>query len=71
MPLGEPSICHRFAKKPDWVPKELIRMKALMPHSGCRTLADSFNRRFIHKGMSVGNMWGQIFRLSLLTHASI
>jgi hypothetical protein len=38
VPLGEPSICHRFAKKPDWVPKEIIRMKALMPYSGCRTL---------------------------------
>jgi transposase InsO family protein len=57
VPLGEPSICHRFAKKPDWVPKEIIRMKALMPYSGCRTLADSFNRRFVHKGMSVGKSY--------------
>jgi putative transposase len=32
-------------------------MKALMPHSGCRTLADSFNRRFVHKGMRVGKTY--------------
>ena len=44
----------RYAKKPDWVAKEIIRMKALMVTAGCRSLADSFNRRFSNKGMSVG-----------------
>ncbi|MFO8024495.1 MAG: hypothetical protein R6U90_05040, partial [Thiohalophilus sp.] len=39
----------RFPRKPDWVAKELIRMKALMPHTGCRALAASFNRRFAGK----------------------
>jgi transposase InsO family protein len=29
-------------------------MKALMPTDGCRALANSFNRRFAHKSMSVG-----------------
>ena len=32
-------------------------MKALMPHSGCRALAVSFNRRFVHKGVSVGKTY--------------
>jgi transposase InsO family protein len=32
--------------KPPWVIRELVRMKALMPEAGCRTIADSFNRRF-------------------------
>ncbi len=36
-------------KKPDWVPKELIRMKAFMPDVGCRKLAESFNRRYAKK----------------------
>lgn len=44
----------RYAKKPDWVAKEIIRMKALMKTAGCRSIADSFNRRFAIKGMSVG-----------------
>jgi hypothetical protein len=51
------SPVYRFAKKTDWVPQEIIRMKALMPHSGCRTLADSFNRRFAHKAVSVGRTY--------------
>ncbi len=32
-------------------------MKALMPKAGCRCLALSFNRRFSHKGMSVGKTY--------------
>jgi transposase InsO family protein len=39
------------------VPQEIIRMKALMPHSGCRPLAASFNRRFAHKAVSVGRTY--------------
>lgn len=52
-----PPVPYCFVKKPDWVLNEIIRMKALMPHSGCRTLADSFNRRFVHKGMRVGKTY--------------
>jgi transposase InsO family protein len=33
-------------RKPDWVVRELVRLKALMPDAGCRRLADVFNRRF-------------------------
>ena len=52
-PINAPPVSYRFVKKPEWVPKELIRMKALMPLSSCRVLAASFNRRFAHKEMSV------------------
>ncbi len=54
--LNKPSR-YRFPKKPEWVPKKIIRMKALMPHKGCRKLAESFNRRFAHKGVTVGKTY--------------
>ena len=31
--------------KPTWVRDEVIRLKALMPEAGCRTIAHHFNRR--------------------------
>lgn len=31
--------------KPKWVKHEVIRLKALMPRAGCRTIAHHFNRR--------------------------
>lgn len=39
---------HRiFAQpKPQWVKTEVIRLKALMPQAGCRTIAHLFNRRW-------------------------
>ena len=33
--------------KPTWVRDEVIRLKALMPQAGCRTIAHTFNRRWI------------------------
>lgn len=36
----------RYQAKPAWVQREVLRLKALMPHSGCRKIADCFNRRF-------------------------
>jgi len=38
---------HRFhaQPKPKWVKHEIIRLKALMPQAGCRTIAHHFNRR--------------------------
>jgi hypothetical protein len=37
------------------VRQEIIRLKALTPHAGCRAIADSFNRRFAAKRrMTVG-----------------
>jgi transposase InsO family protein len=32
--------------KPAWVVREIVRLKALMPDAGCRSLALIFNRRF-------------------------
>ncbi len=39
---------HRFLAqpKPKWVKHEIIRLKALLPEAGCRTLAHHFNRRW-------------------------
>lgn len=38
---------HRHSpKKPEWLKHEIIRIKALMPQAGCRSIADICNRRF-------------------------
>jgi transposase InsO family protein len=38
---------HRHSpQKPEWLKHEIIRLKALMPQAGCRTIADICNRRF-------------------------
>jgi transposase InsO family protein len=38
---------HRHSKqKPDWLKQEIIRLKALMPQAGCRSIACICNRRF-------------------------
>lgn len=55
--LDAPLLSMRGAKKPEWVAREIIRMKALMPQAGCRSLVGSFNRRFVHRGMSVGKSY--------------
>jgi len=47
-----PSACHT-KRKPDWVRKEIIRLKAHLPDFGCRKLADMFNRLFAARGMTV------------------
>lgn len=45
----------RSSAKPAWVKREVIRLKALMPQAGCRTVSDIFNRRFAAKRrMTVG-----------------
>jgi hypothetical protein len=36
----------RTHPKPKWVRNEVIRLKALMPQAGCRTIAHHFNRRW-------------------------
>jgi putative transposase len=35
--------------KPKWVQQDIIRLKALMPQAGCRTIAHHFNRRWTHR----------------------
>jgi len=46
-----PTSCHpEFAlPKPKWVKQEIIRLKALMPQAGCRTVAHHFNRWWKHQ----------------------
>ena len=44
---------HRKSK-PNWVKREIIRIKAHMPKAGCRLIADVFNRNFAAKEMTVG-----------------
>lgn len=44
-----PRIGHRHRhspQKPAWLKHEILRLKALMPQAGCRTIADICNRRF-------------------------
>lgn len=36
----------RSQPKPAWVVREIIRLKALMPDAGCRTISLVFNRRY-------------------------
>lgn len=44
----------RAQAKPAWVVREIIRLKALMPDVGCRSIATIFNRRFARRKMTVG-----------------
>ncbi|WP_157753570.1 integrase core domain-containing protein [Ghiorsea bivora] len=43
--------------KPKWVKHKVIRLKALMPQAGCRTIAHTFNRLHEHKGMTVSKSY--------------
>jgi transposase InsO family protein len=44
--------------KPRWVRDEIIRLKALMPDAGCRTIMHGFNRRFAdRRSMTVGKTY--------------
>lgn len=44
--------------KPKWVRQEVIRLNALMPHAGCRTIAHTFNRRWAaRKQMTVSKTY--------------
>jgi putative transposase len=44
----------RFRRKPDWVLQEVLRLKALMPHSGVRRIAMTFNRLHAATNTTVG-----------------
>lgn len=42
-------------RKPSWVTREVIRLKVLMAHDGCRKISDTFNRLYAHdRKMTVG-----------------
>ena len=47
-----------YARKPDWVIEEVVRLKAHLPDHGCRAIALTFNR--LHRarhGMTVSKSW--------------
>jgi transposase InsO family protein len=49
---------HAFGrKKPEWVARTVVRLKAVMPHAGCRQISIAFNTRHGHKGESVGKSY--------------
>lgn len=48
----------RAQPKPKWVRQEVIRLKALMPQAGCRTIAHHFNRRWaVRRDMTVSKTY--------------
>ena len=56
--IGGPRRRPHAPPKPRWVRDELIRLKALMPEAGCRTIAHCFNRRFgERRNMTVGKTY--------------
>lgn len=53
-----PSRRPQAPPKPRWVRDEIVRLKALMPHAGCRTIMHTFNRRFaVRRQMTVGKTY--------------
>lgn len=47
--LAQPADRHNHRhtpQKPEWLKVEIIRLKAMMPQTGCRSIADICNRRF-------------------------
>ena len=55
---SSPAQRHPIQPKPKWVRDEVIRLKALMPQAGCRTIAHHFNRRWaVSKLMTVSKTY--------------
>jgi len=55
---GETGVIYRARAKPEWVKHEVLRLKALMPHTGCRKIADCFNRKFeVTRKMTIGKTY--------------
>jgi transposase InsO family protein len=45
-------------RKPDWVRREIIRLRAWSPNLGCRKIADVFNRQFaVTKRMTISKSY--------------
>ncbi|WP_435626921.1 integrase core domain-containing protein [Candidatus Ferrigenium straubiae] len=59
LPQGIDADKHRHSpRKPEWLKTEILRLKALMPQAGCRTIADICNRRFAaSRQVSVGKTY--------------
>jgi transposase InsO family protein len=57
-PVHPPSPEHGYTRqKPAWVKREVIKLKARMPHEGCRTVATTFNSLHKGKGETVGKTY--------------
>ena len=57
-PKTDKQIFYRQKPKPEWVKKEIIRLKALMLEAGCRKISDIFNRKFAEsKKMTVSKTY--------------
>lgn len=55
---GSPTRRPHAPPKPRWVRDEIVQLKALMPHAGCRTIMHTFNRRFaVRRQMTVGKTY--------------
>ena len=51
-------FCFKCKLKPEWVKREILRIKAHVPNAGCRQIADIFNRKFYaEKEISVGKTY--------------
>ena len=44
-------------KKPSWVKDELIYLKVHLPKYGCRKIAKTFNRKFVHTEVTVSKSY--------------
>lgn len=49
---------YRTRRKPDWVPQEIVRLKAMQPNLSCRDIANLFNRMYAaRRNMTVGKTY--------------
>jgi len=44
-------------KKPSWVKNEVIYLKVYLPKYGCRKIAQTFNRKFAHKNITISKSY--------------
>lgn len=49
-----PEVTHSTRRKPDWVIREVLRLKVLLGAKGCRKIANTFNRLHAHSRTTVG-----------------
>jgi len=54
---AKPLPFRTFQRKPKWVKREVIRIKAHAEKSGCRAVADIFNRHHVATGFSVSKSY--------------
>ncbi len=47
------SLRSRVNRKPAWAVRQIVLLKAHLPHAGCRLIALTFNRVFAHRDVSV------------------